>query len=236
MSFPITIAPAILEKIIGLLVPLFLTETGGDLLAAQHAARCLLADYDVETEEELRLAAEIIGFGFGALEFLSQSMAPGLTMNAVLRLRGSANAQHRSANQCQRTLDKLRKDRRIAKAEARNSRPAQDTERKEIVGPKRMMSNDRPSSSEKAPSDVSPIDLSRPDLSRPDLSSSRQQRRAAERKAEKAKRKQAEFIRREAMRTTRAIPGNPTIIPPQPPSPNHPGAVSLTPVRGNPPL
>lgn len=116
MSLSAIITPAILDKVIGLLVPLLIDSAGGDLPTARHAATSLLADYEPQTEEELRLAAEIIGFGFGALDALSQSMAPDLTLNAILRLRGSANAQHRCANQCQRTLDKLRKERRLAEA------------------------------------------------------------------------------------------------------------------------
>ena len=77
-----------------------------------HAVLSTLAAYDAEDEQELRLAAEIISFGFAALEALAKAMNPDLPLNAVLRLRGNANAAHRSGHQCQRTLDKLRKERR----------------------------------------------------------------------------------------------------------------------------
>jgi hypothetical protein len=94
-----------LDKITDLLVPLFLPGTVGHLAAARHTARTMLASYDVESEDEIRLAAEIASFGFGALEALSKSMAPELSQNAVLRLRGCA--LHRSGHQCQRALDRL---------------------------------------------------------------------------------------------------------------------------------
>jgi hypothetical protein len=184
------ITPAILDKVLSLLVPLFLTDTDPDLLAARHAASRLLAAYNAETEEELRLAAEIISFGFGALDALAKSMAPGLTMSTVLRLRGSANAQHRSANQCQRTFDKVRKERRIGAAGA--SRQARE------VAPEQPVSADPLMSGDDAQPTRQPI---------PVVSQSRQQRRAAERKAEKTHRKQLGLARREAMRTLRSAPG-----------------------------
>ncbi len=195
MSLATIITPAILDKIIGLLVPLFLTGAAGDLLTARHAASRLLADYQPETEEELRLAAEIICFGFGALDALSQSMAPNLTLNAILRLRGSANTQQRSANQCQRTLDKLRTQRRRVQADQITERPA-------------------PRIAEAEPVTLETVTLSDCEQiaqhTGPAVILSRQQRRAAERKAGKAQRKQAEADRREALRIMRATSAHAT--------------------------
>ena len=198
MSFPTIIAQAVLDKIIALLVPLFLTDGHGDQVTARQAAISLLDDYNTETEEELRLAAEIISFGFGALDFLGQSMAPDLTMNAVLRLRGSANPQHRSANQCQRTLDKLRKERRSAAA---------DPKVKPLAP---------------APIPTEPLALSNyvqaPLQSASDISMSRQQRRAAERRFEKTQRQERELARREAMRATRISPVSSMLLQQQSPT------------------
>lgn len=126
MSLSAIITPAILDKILGNLALLFLTSTGGDLPAARHAASRLLADYGAETEEELRLAADIIGFGFHALDALGQAMAPDLPLKDVLSLRGSAVNLNRQSHRSQRKLDQLRRDRLAAvpKAEAAPDAPA----------------------------------------------------------------------------------------------------------------
>src|SRR5580704_17436587 len=122
-SFP-TIAPAFLEEIVARLLHLFILGAGGDEADARYAVLSTLAAYDPEDEQELRLAAEIISFGFAALEALAKAMNPDLPLNAVLRLRGDANAAHRSGHQCQRTLDKLRKERRTPSGFAAARSPA----------------------------------------------------------------------------------------------------------------
>jgi len=177
------ITQVFLDKVFSLLVPLFLTAAGGNPEAARLAVESLLASYDVETEEEMRLAAEITSFGFGALEALCNSMAPDLSLSAVLRLRGSANAMHRSGHQCQRALDKLRKERQTVVAETQAEAPTL---------PSHPARDDRSSH----PAPIQP---------RAAIPLSRQQRRAKEREAEKAQRKQAEQTRRDAMRATRSV-------------------------------
>ena len=118
MSFPATakasIAPAILDTVGAHLALLFLTGASGDETAARDAARATLATYAAETEEELRLAAGIISFGFHALEALSQAAAPDLSLNRVLRLRGSAVSLSRESHKAQRKLDQLQRARRAA--------------------------------------------------------------------------------------------------------------------------
>jgi hypothetical protein len=119
MSQPTAITSAILDTVLALLAPFFLAATNGDLAAARVAAGQMLADYNAETREELRLAAEVISFGFQALEALSQAAAPDLPINRVMRLRGSAVSLNRSAQQNQRKLDQLQRARKAAeKAEA----------------------------------------------------------------------------------------------------------------------
>ena len=172
MSLSPVVTPAILDKFIGLLVPLFLAGVGGDMATARHAAARMLAAYNTETEAELSLAAEIVCFSFGALEALSSAMNPDLAPNAVLRLRGSANALHRSAHQCQRTLDRLRKER--SREAAANPVP-------------------------EPPLPVEALKLSeyaQTSVQNPVLALSRQQRRAAQRKLDKMRRQQAEQARR----------------------------------------
>jgi hypothetical protein len=118
MSFPATakasIAPAILDTVGAHLALLFLTGATGDETAARDAARATLAAYGAETEEELRLTAGIISFGFHALEALSQAAAPDLSLNRVLRLRGSAVSLSRESHKAQRKLDQLQRARRAA--------------------------------------------------------------------------------------------------------------------------
>jgi hypothetical protein len=118
MSFPAslsaTITPAVLDKILGSLALLFLASAGGDLAAARHAAACLLADYQVETEEELRLAADIVSFGFHALDALGQAMTPDLPLKEILALRSSAVSLNRQSHRSQRKLDQLRRERLAA--------------------------------------------------------------------------------------------------------------------------
>jgi hypothetical protein len=183
MSLFPNITPIFLDYIIGLLAPLFRTAAGGDLEAARHTAKCLLASYDVETEDEIRLVAEIASFSFGALDALGKSMDPDLSLNAILRLRGSANAQHRSAHQCERSLDKLRKERRTAVATTETAPPAPEPPADRAVA-------------EQAPH-------ASPPQPHPEVTVSRQQRRAMQRAIEKAQRKQAEQARRDAMQAMR---------------------------------
>jgi hypothetical protein len=133
------IAPAFLEEILVFLLPLFMTGARGDAEAARQAALATLAAYDVTTEQEIRLAAEITLQGFGVLESLSKSMNPELPTNVVLRLRGSANALHRSAHQNQRTLDRMRQHRSVAEIRAPADEPA-DAETQAIIPATRFVS------------------------------------------------------------------------------------------------
>jgi hypothetical protein len=181
-SFP-AVAPAFLEEMVACLLHLFIRGAGGDEAAARHAVLSTLAAYDAEDEQELRLAAEIISFGFATLEALAKAMNPDLPLNAVLRLRGNANAAHRSGHQCQRTLDKLRKERRTAAVHS----PVPEIPARAAVPPEASVA------SQPAPN--------QPAL-RPDLS--RQQRRDLERKALKAQRREAERARLDARTVTRS--------------------------------
>lgn len=108
-----TISPALLDTILGPLALLFLTGAAGDLAVARHAADQMLAAYNAETPEELRLAAEIITFGLHALEALSQSAEAGLSPNKILRLRGSAVSLSRESHKSQRKLDQLQHARHV---------------------------------------------------------------------------------------------------------------------------
>lgn len=121
MSLSTAIMPAALDTVIALLAPYFLFGANDDIAVARHAAACMLADYDAETEEELRLATQVISFGFQALQALSEAAGPDVSLNRIMRLRGSAVSLNRSSQQSQRKLDRLQRDRRAAMAEPRRT-------------------------------------------------------------------------------------------------------------------
>jgi len=110
-----TIPAAFVDTVLGQLARLFLSAAAGDTEAARHAAAQMLAAYNAETEEELSLAAEIISFGLHALEALGYAAAPDLSLNKVLRLRGSAVSLSRESHKAQRKLDQIQRARRAGK-------------------------------------------------------------------------------------------------------------------------
>jgi hypothetical protein len=103
---------ALLETILTRLAALFLIGANGDATAARQAALQMLGAYHPETEDELSLAAQIIGFSFQALEALGQAAAPDLPVSRILRLRGGAVSLSRESAKAQRRLTQLQKDRR----------------------------------------------------------------------------------------------------------------------------
>ncbi len=107
MSLASAITPAILDTVLGRLALLFLSGANGDLTTARHAAARMLAAYGAETEDELRLAAEIISFSFHALEALSQAATPDMPLNKILRLRGGAVSLSRESHKAERRLGQL---------------------------------------------------------------------------------------------------------------------------------
>jgi hypothetical protein len=116
---------AVLETILIRLAAIFLAGAKGDMTAARQAAAQMLAAYDPRTEDEVRLAANIICFGFHALEALGQSAASDMPLSRVLRLRGSAVSLNREATKAQRRLDQLQQARREAKPIQPEPQPVQ---------------------------------------------------------------------------------------------------------------
>jgi hypothetical protein len=111
MSLATTLPAAILETILVHLGALFLIGAN-DPTTARHAAAQMLAAYDPQTEDELRLAAKIVGFSFQALEALGQAAAPDLPITRILRLRSGAVSLSREAQKAERRLDQLQTARR----------------------------------------------------------------------------------------------------------------------------
>ena len=112
MSLAKTLPGAVLETILTRLAALFLTGAAGDMTAAREAAAQMLSAYHPETEDELRLAANVISFSFQALEALGQAATPDMPLTRTLRLRGSAVSLSRESHKAQRRLDKLQTARR----------------------------------------------------------------------------------------------------------------------------
>jgi hypothetical protein len=109
MSFTTTLPAAILETILTRLAILFLTGANGDTAAARRAAAQMLGAYHPKTEDELRLAANIVIFSFQALEALSQAAGPDMPLARILRLRGGAVSLSREAAKSERRLGQLQK-------------------------------------------------------------------------------------------------------------------------------
>jgi hypothetical protein len=197
MSPHTAITAAFLDRILALLAPLFLAATGGDMTAAREAADAMLANYNVQTDDELRLVALTIAFGFGALDALGQATNPALSFNQVMRLRTNATALSRAGHQNQAIRDRLHKQ--SAAKPAPEPEPATlptSAETADLVAFVRSANKARcqtPAAQTHAPQTVAPSGPL-----------SRQQRRAAERQAEKAQRRREHEARQAALRATRA--------------------------------
>ncbi len=208
MSFPAAAAPAILDTVLGHIAPHFLASTNGDLPTARHTASRLLDAYNAETEEELHLAAEIVSFGLHALEALGQAASPGLSLNRILRLRGSAVSLSREAHKAQRKLDQLQRTRQAARTQTQpQRRPAPPAP----IEPETKAPTPAEPATAAKPTDDDPaavlLDRARRAVQPGSAkgiqawTTSSQQRRAAARITENLKRNQAEQARREASRT-----------------------------------
>lgn len=180
MSHPVAVTAAFLNRILGLLAPLFLAATGGDLAAAREAVRDMLDGYEIRNDNELRLVALTIAFGFGALDALGQAANPELSLNQIMRLRSNATALSRAGHQNQAVLDKLHK-------QTESETPPEPDPAEPLL----------PSGSEaadliafaRAAMQAQPRTPAQTTTTQP-APQSRQQRRAAERQAEKARRRQ----------------------------------------------
>jgi hypothetical protein len=109
MTRPEAITPAFLDRILALLAPLFLIAAGGSAEAARDAAWSALADHHPRTDNELRLAALIVSFGFAALDTLGRASNGALSLDEVMDLRDTATALSAAGNQSQAMLDRARK-------------------------------------------------------------------------------------------------------------------------------
>ncbi|WP_428493391.1 hypothetical protein [Rhodopila sp.] len=124
INLPISLPTALVETILSRIAPLFLIGAANNPEAARHAAAHMLDAYHPETTEELRLAANIVAFGFQSLEALAQAATPDMSLTRILRLRGSAVTLSRESAKAERRLAELQTARRNAPAHPAATQPA----------------------------------------------------------------------------------------------------------------
>ncbi|MBS0643415.1 MAG: hypothetical protein U1E70_06935 [Acetobacteraceae bacterium] len=112
-AFPPAISPAVFYTILDLLLPLFLRYAGTREEAADVVMN-LLIEQAPQTNEELGLAAEIIGFRYKALGLIRDSEDPDIPLAVGLQLSKTASALRRNEGAAQRKLDALRRARLAA--------------------------------------------------------------------------------------------------------------------------
>lgn len=187
MSFPTTVTPVILDTVLGHIAPHFLAGVDNDLPAARQAASQILGAYNVVTDEELQLAADIVSFGFHVIEALGEAASPDQTSNKKIRLCGCAVSLSREGHKARRKLDQLQRARRTPAPRPEAPAPAPDAATEQAAGLVEFAREALAASAKKG--GFSAFTLNR------------QQRRAAERITENLKRNQAEQARREAKLT-----------------------------------
>jgi hypothetical protein len=101
---------ALMSLIVTLLVPIFLGVTAGDIAMARMAAIETINDYRARNSADLIAVAQIIACGLAALGSLSLSMDDDISLTMALRLRSSAVALNRSAEQNRRALNQSLRD------------------------------------------------------------------------------------------------------------------------------
>jgi hypothetical protein len=101
-------ADILMNFIVTVLAPMFLTASGGDIGFASMAVLETVNSYRVRNLGDLIAVAQIVAYGLAALGSLSLSMDDGIALPMLLRLRGNANACTRSAEQNRRALEKRR--------------------------------------------------------------------------------------------------------------------------------
>jgi hypothetical protein len=100
----------LINLIVALLAPMFLSPGAGDIQFARMAALETVNAYCARNHADLIAIAQVIACGLAALGSLSLSMADNLSLSMTLRLRGNAVALNRAAEQNRRSLRQPRPD------------------------------------------------------------------------------------------------------------------------------
>jgi len=103
----------LMDFIVALLAPMFLSVTAGDAGLARGAAIETVNAYRTRNHADLVAIAQVIGFGLAALGSLSLSMADDISLSMTLRLRGSAIALNRAAEHNRRSVRQTHDDNQI---------------------------------------------------------------------------------------------------------------------------
>jgi hypothetical protein len=109
--------------IIAFLAPIFLGVSGGDVGLARLAAIETVDAYRAHNNADLIAVAQIAAFGFAALGSLSQSLADNIPVSMALRLRGSAVACSRAAEQNRRARAGNQANNRLSGARQKATEP-----------------------------------------------------------------------------------------------------------------
>jgi hypothetical protein len=97
---------ALLEVLLGLLVPLLMSGGVTDLKRARLAAQQAIEEYRSRTQGELVMIGQIIAFAMTAMDNLRLSMAAEIPLSVKLRLRANANALSRASVKATERLDR----------------------------------------------------------------------------------------------------------------------------------
>ena len=103
-NFPLSPAETLLNLLVLLIAPMFLTASGADIRYARLAALDTINAYQARNQADLIAIAQIVAYGLAALGSLGLSMTDDISLSMILRLRGNANACTRSAEQNRRAL------------------------------------------------------------------------------------------------------------------------------------
>jgi hypothetical protein len=120
---PLRPADILINLIVAFLAPMFLSASGGNIAYARMAAFETVSAYRIRNQADLLGIAQIVGFGLAAMGSLSLSMADGIPLAMVLRLRGNATSLNRAAEQNRRALNAARAEEEASERQADQTGP-----------------------------------------------------------------------------------------------------------------
>ncbi len=118
MSIAAAIPTAVVEMVVGFILPMLLRAAGGDVTAAGDAARSMLAEYGPQTGQELRLAGDAIFGNLRSLAALGQPADPDAPLAETIEMAKLAVAYARGARLAERRLEALQRARHATEPDA----------------------------------------------------------------------------------------------------------------------
>ena len=107
---PVCPSTDLLNLIVAFLTPMFLGASAGDVRMARLAAIEMVCAYRAYSYVDLLTIVQLVAFSLTTLDSLSLSMGEDLSLSMILRLRGNANALHRSSERHRCTLQASQQD------------------------------------------------------------------------------------------------------------------------------